>query len=118
MRSQAGPTGDHRDQHAIDVSSVLIPVITRRARAFGAAAVLFHDLDYLEDPRDPRPVVNNPRTLLTSSDEDWDRAPQQHRETRDSAATRCSKSSPVPASNSSSPPLLTPHAIRAFAART
>ena len=28
----------------------------RRARAFGAAAVPFHDLDYLEDLRDPRPV--------------------------------------------------------------
>ena len=27
----AGPAGDHRDQYAIDVSSVLIPMITRRA---------------------------------------------------------------------------------------
>ena len=27
----AGPAGDHRDQHAIDISGVLIPMVTRRA---------------------------------------------------------------------------------------
>jgi hypothetical protein len=27
-----GPAGDHRDQHAIYVSGVLIPMVTRRTR--------------------------------------------------------------------------------------
>ena len=50
----AGPAGDHRDQHAIDVSGVLIPMVTRRASLATPGAAVPESAC---DPLDPRPVV-------------------------------------------------------------